>query len=73
MDTADDLAAVRLAKADGDLDGVEVQRVDDGLDALADHGAGGLVHLDGVGLRHLLDGYDNSHCQAPGLKQFRLT
>jgi hypothetical protein len=57
--------AVLLAQADGDLDGEQVQRVDDGLDAFADHGAGGLVHLDGVGLRHLLDGHDDSHWVAP--------
>ena len=54
-------AAMLFGEPDGGLDGVEVERVDDDLDSLADHRAGLRIHLDLAGFRDLLDWDDNVH------------
>lgn len=40
-----------MAMANGNLNSVKIQRIDDRLDTLANHRAGRLIHPDGVGLQ----------------------
>jgi hypothetical protein len=54
-------AAAFVPQQERQLNGIQVHRVDDALDALADDGARLLVHADIAGLGHLLDADDDAH------------